>query len=533
MGFSSLYSPSYLSYSPPSPGSSQYSTSSSGTGSTPTRRADGWNLAVDRPGLYDDNICAPATLGLASSFYGDLGSPVKKAPTSHPLLQACAASSSTTSLTSLTHVPNLRIVAPPVTQSGCVSYLPSNVAKPKESLLGYSTYSQPSGSINILKNAANAITPAALIKLLEEEPHNVLLFDIRLDRAYEAGHICQAINVPIPMKKLKKTSFTLDRMITDFVLDGDLEKVASWSQVSHIVVYDNDRDGQSGIAGSATFYLLEKFIQEGWKGQTYVLKGECTNINHISDPSTDFGITGGIEGFAEDYPEKIQEIHSISCMDFLSDGSENLFPRDLGDNSPGVLAYANQRDILRDWKLSSENSLPRNRDSWDEVDEITITIPLNMGENAISLLPLWLSKACENGGSRLIAERFRLLEKLQVQRLDGTHGTSLPSNILCPFEEDPARYRLASSCADAKNRYRDIYPYEHSRVKLLGLQEDYINASHLSVQNSSKKYILSQAPTPAAFNVCYLSPVFSVSLANRNRTFGKWFGNRTSDLSSC
>lgn len=513
MGFSSLYSPSYLSYSPPSLGSPQYSTSSSGTGSTPKRRADDWDLAVGRPGLYNNNICTPATPGFASSSYGDLDSPVKKAPTSHPLLQACAASSSTTSLTSLTHVPNLRIVAPPITQSGRVSYL-ANAAEPKESLLGGSAYSQPSGSINILKNAANAITPAALIKLLEEEPQNVLLFDIRPDRAYEAGHICQAINVPIPMKKLKKTSFTLDRMITDFVLDGDLEKVASWNQVSHIVVYDNDRDGQSGIAGSATFYLLEKFIQEGWKGQTYVLKGEYTSINHISDPSIDFGITGGIDGFAEDYPGKIQEIHSISCMDFLSNGSENLFPRDLGDNSPGVLAYANQRDILRDWKLSSENSLPRNRDSWDEVDEIAITIPLNMGEKAISLLPPWLSKACENGGSKLVAENFQLLEKLQVQRLNGTYSTSLPSDTLGPFEEDLARYRLASSCADAKNRYRDIYPYEHSRVKLLDFQEeDYINASHLSVQNSSKKYILSQAPTPAAFNVCYfsLSCIFSQS----------------------
>lgn len=199
-------------------------------------------------------------------------------------------------------------------------------------------------------------------------------------------------------------------------------------------------------------------------------------------------------------------------MDFLSNGSENVFSRDLCDNCPGVLAYANQRDILRDWKLSSENSLPRNRDSWDEVDEIAITIPLNMGERAISLLPIWLSKACENGGSRLIAERFQLLEKLQAQRLNGTYSTSLPSDILGPFEEDPPRYRVASSCADAKNRYRDIYPYEHSRVKLLGLQdEDYINASHLSVQNSSKKYILSQAPMPVAFNVCYFSLSFIFS----------------------
>lgn len=214
-------------------------------------------------------------------------------------------------------------------------------------------------------------------------------------------------------------------------------------------------------------------------------------------------------------------------MDFLSNGSENLSSRNLGDSSSVELAYANQRDILRDWKLSSEISLPRNRDSWDGIDEIAITIPLNMEEAAIGFLPTWLLKASKDGGSKLVAERFRLLEELQVKRLNGTYNTSLPDDILGPFE-DPARYRLTGSGADAKNRYGGIYPYEHSRVKLLGLKgDDYINASHLSVQDSSKKYILSQAPMPATFNARYPPFVTSAGLANHNRTFGKWFGNRT------
>lgn len=220
-------------------------------------------------------------------------------------------------------------------------------------------------------------------------------------------------------------------------------------------------------------------------------------------------------------------------MDFLSNESGNLSSAGLGDNLSVALAYANQLDILRDWKSSSEGSLPRNRDSWDGIDEIAITIPLNMGERAISFLPTWLLKASKDGGSKLVAEKFRFLEEFQVQRLNGMYNTSLLDDIPGPFE-DPARYRLAGSGADAKNRYRDIYPYEHSRVKLLSPKGDgYINASHLSVQDSSKKYILSQAPTPATFNARYPSFVASVGLANHNRTFGKWFGNRTSDSSSC
>lgn len=190
-------------------------------------------------------------------------------------------------------------------------------------------------------------------------------------------------------------------------------------------------------------------------------------------------------------------------MDFLSNGSENPSLGGLGDNPSVELAYANQCDILRDWKLSNERSLPRNRDSWDGIDEIAITIPLNMGERAISFLPIWLLKASQDGGSKLIAKRFRLLQELQVQRLNGTYNTSLPDDLLGPFE-DPARYQLAGSGVNAKNRYGNVYPFEHSRVILSGLKgDDYINASHLSVKNSSKKYILSQAPMPATFNARY------------------------------
>ncbi|GAA5882321.1 hypothetical protein JCM3774_005508 [Rhodotorula dairenensis] len=52
------------------------------------------------------------------------------------------------------------------------------------------------------------------------------------------------------------------------------------------------------------------------------------------------------------------------------------------------------------------------------------------------------------------------------------------------------------------NRFRNIFPYEHSRVRL---QEhspnatDYVNASHLSLRTSSKRFIASQGPLPSTF----------------------------------
>ncbi|XP_063682515.1 tyrosine-protein phosphatase non-receptor type 21-like isoform X2 [Bolinopsis microptera] len=44
------------------------------------------------------------------------------------------------------------------------------------------------------------------------------------------------------------------------------------------------------------------------------------------------------------------------------------------------------------------------------------------------------------------------------------------------------------------NRFRDIIPYDDTRVHLHSKRGDYINASHVNIDNSKHKYILSQGP---------------------------------------
>ncbi|XP_036395005.1 tyrosine-protein phosphatase non-receptor type 2-like [Megalops cyprinoides] len=45
-----------------------------------------------------------------------------------------------------------------------------------------------------------------------------------------------------------------------------------------------------------------------------------------------------------------------------------------------------------------------------------------------------------------------------------------------------------------RNRYRDVSPYDHSRVKLENLENDYINASLVVVEEAQRNYILTQGP---------------------------------------
>nr|CAB3265280.1 tyrosine-protein phosphatase non-receptor type 2-like [Phallusia mammillata] len=48
-----------------------------------------------------------------------------------------------------------------------------------------------------------------------------------------------------------------------------------------------------------------------------------------------------------------------------------------------------------------------------------------------------------------------------------------------------------------RNRYRDVSPYDHSRVKLLDGPSDYINSSLVEVETAGRQYILSQGPLPS------------------------------------
>lgn len=149
------------------------------------------------------------------------------------------------------------------------------------------------------------------------------------------------------------------------------------------------------------------------------------------------------------------------------------------------------------------SNIRQNMDLIGGVGEIPVSLPQDMGARTISALPSWLRNiTCDKNASKIIAEKFLNLEKAEQRRMQDALNVSVIYDS--PLSTTVKPHVLAGVEMGNKNRYNNIWPYDHARVKLQEYPNDecdYVNASHLSARNSSKKYIASQAPLPATFRV--------------------------------
>ncbi|XP_017337325.1 tyrosine-protein phosphatase non-receptor type 2a [Ictalurus punctatus] len=73
------------------------------------------------------------------------------------------------------------------------------------------------------------------------------------------------------------------------------------------------------------------------------------------------------------------------------------------------------------------------------------------------------------------------------------HWQNLYNEIRNQSQECP--YKVAKFPENQnRNRYRDVSPYDHSRVRLENLENDYINASLITMEEAQRNYILTQGP---------------------------------------
>ncbi|XP_019380524.1 PREDICTED: tyrosine-protein phosphatase non-receptor type 2 isoform X1 [Gavialis gangeticus] len=93
--------------------------------------------------------------------------------------------------------------------------------------------------------------------------------------------------------------------------------------------------------------------------------------------------------------------------------------------------------------------------------------------------------------SAVIEQEFQEIDAAndwQARYLEIRHNSNDHPHRVAKYQENRNR-----------NRYRDVSPYDHSRVKLLNTENDYINASLVVIEEAQRNYILTQGPLP---NTC-------------------------------
>ncbi|KAM0790722.1 hypothetical protein ACM66B_004577 [Microbotryomycetes sp. NB124-2] len=132
-------------------------------------------------------------------------------------------------------------------------------------------------------------------------------------------------------------------------------------------------------------------------------------------------------------------------------------------------------------------------------------------DKVYSQLPKFLSKLLKlepMQRARVLARQFYELEAAERERLEGTlnwhthvQGRESDSN---KAQQKFEKYGISAGVElGSLNRFKNIFPYDHSRVRLQRFSNgatDYINASHVHLSGSRKRFIASQGPLPTTYS---------------------------------
>ncbi|KAI9872197.1 MAG: hypothetical protein M1830_001923 [Pleopsidium flavum] len=314
------------------------------------------------------------------------------------------------------------------------------------------------------------------VDLLKSSPQDVLLLDLRVYPQYSQSRISGAINLCIPTTLLKRPSFNVQKLADTFTIEAEKDKFARWKNSRVIVVYDGSSSQMKDAVSSVN--TLKKFTNEGWTGNACVLRG-------------------GFAEFSSKFPDMIDwrpssEIRSSSTKTLsIEPAIAGIAPVAGGCVMPSTKTAANP----------FFGNIRQNMDLIGGVGQMPIKHPAALTEQKKRDMPSWLLQASDNkDGGKTVSDRFLVIEKAEQRRLQ----KALSGNVSygSPTPDAPKSVQIAGIEKGAKNRYNNIWPYDHARVRLQGVPGggcDYINASHVKAAWTNKHYIATQAPMPATF----------------------------------
>lgn len=347
------------------------------------------------------------------------------------------------------------------------------------------------------------VTPQHVINLIESAPDEILILDLRVSTQYARSKIAGALNLCIPTTLLKRPSFNVEKLAETFK-EGSEEraKFENWQSTKYLIVYD----ATSAQVKDATTCLntLKKFRSEGYSGTLHAIKG-------------------GFAQFSAKFPKYVEQARSTQP------GS----PRRLDSDGPEVAPVVGGCPMPATKNAANPffGNIRQNMDLIGGVGQMPIKHPASMTSYVEDHLPDWLREAsAEKDRGARVSDKFLHIEKREQKRMQDALSGQVSYGE--PTNDNANKVQIAGIEKGSKNRYNNIWPYEHTRVKLQDVPDhccDYVNASHVTSKRSHKKYIATQGPIPATFTVSFMSiPVHITFNANTSsRTFGTWSGRMT------
>ena len=317
------------------------------------------------------------------------------------------------------------------------------------------------------------VSPSDLAKVIQNHlPMDVLLLDIRVFAQYSTSRIAGALNLNLPTTLLKRPTYDIERLSSTFSNPEQKARFDQWMDAKFIVVYDACT---SQLKDAATcINTLKKFTNEGWQGTSLVLKG-------------------GFAMFSKGHPDLIDKDNSEE-----EGKSRKLSIDPSRPVTGGCFIPATQTGAMPFF-----SSIRQNLDLRDGVGQLPVVLPALLNEKGIAQLPVWLRIAADDRDKgKTVSEKFLKIEKAEQRRMQQAYTGSVSYGS--PNPEAKASIQIAGIEKGNKNRYKDMLPYDHSRVRLQNIPPgdcDYVNASHIRAEWSNKSYIASQAPVPATFKV--------------------------------
>lgn len=336
--------------------------------------------------------------------------------------------------------------------------------------------SNPRSHSQTTNDVKQILATRMICHLNQQERSTILLLDLRGSAQYNQARVSGAINLSIPVTLLKRSAYTIAKIAASLDDAGDRKRLSEWFNHTYIFIYDND-SFNVGL-GSNLNQFATKFIHSKLTPHVFTVKGGFNAICKLDEKLVD----------------RRTPVNNLTSMESA---------REPDDQQANSMAGLGDLCCVLPAKTTAVNpfynNIRQNQDLIGGVGEpIPMQIPNDLSSNIRALLPLWLRRlAFTADGPQLVADKFLVLEQEEQTRMQRVLKAGA-----C-FKTDPSeeRHSVAAGVERGdKNRYNNIWPFEHARVHLGQLHSDaaeYINASHLHVEDTEKQYIATQGPLPS------------------------------------